>query len=116
MQGTLPAGTNQRYLSGFLAREIDGAAERAREDSSSGRLTSASGAALLQRVLSRYGQLLGAAHLALLGHRLAELQQEGLAGAKQVGLAPRLWLVCPGLPLWAWFRYSLSSGSALHLS
>jgi hypothetical protein len=87
-QGTLPAGIDQRYLSGFLAREIDRAAERARDATSSSsrssRAAAPSGAALLQAVLVRYGQLLCVAHLALAGHRLAELQQEGLAGVKQV--------------------------------
>jgi hypothetical protein len=88
LQGTLPAGVDQRYLSGFLAREIDRAAERAHDTSSSsisGRAAAPSGSALLQAVLVRYGQLLGVAHLALSGHRLAELQQEGLAGTQQVG-------------------------------
>jgi hypothetical protein len=84
-QGALPPGVDQRYLSGFLAREIDRAAERARDtNTSSSRAAAPSGAALLQAVLSRYGQLLGVAHCALAGHRLAELLQEGLAGTQQV--------------------------------
>lgn len=89
LQGTLPAGIDQRYLSGFLAREVDRAAERAR-DATSGRAAAPPGAALLQAVLVRYGQLLGVGHLALAGHRLAELQREGLAGAQQVRLQEQL--------------------------
>jgi hypothetical protein len=94
-QGALPPGIDQRYLSGFLAREIDRAAERARDTNttSSSRAAAPSGAALLQAVLSRYGQLPGVAHCALAGHRLAELQQEGLAGTQQV----RWWGMSLGL-------------------
>jgi hypothetical protein len=93
-QGTLPAGVDQRYLTAFLAREIDRAAERARDtssSSSSSRAAAPSGAALLQAVLARYGQLLGVAHCALAGHRLAELQQEGLAGTQQVRVPSAGW-------------------------
>jgi hypothetical protein len=95
LQGTLPAGVDQRYLAGFLAREIDRAAQHARDtsSSSSSRAAAPSGAALLQAVLVRYGQLLNAAHLALAGHRLAELQQEGLAGNQQVSSTSCLLLV-----------------------
>lgn len=55
---------------------MDRAAARAR-DSGGG------GARQLGAVLEQYVQLLGVQHLALMAHRLSELQQQGLAGAAQ---------------------------------
>jgi hypothetical protein len=80
-QGFIPSGVDQDYLSGFLAREIDKAAARAAAAPSN----SSSGAALLLGVVSQYGGLLGVDHLALLLHRLAQLQEEGCAGPEEVG-------------------------------
>lgn len=86
LQGSLPSGVDQRYLSGFLAREIDRAAAKSlKRSSSSSSSRVVSGAALLECVVRQYGQLMGAGHLALAAHKLAELQQGGLAGSEQVG-------------------------------
>eukprot|EP00775_Hariotina_reticulata_P006967 gene6967-7181_t len=76
-QGNIPSGVDGSYLAGFLAREVERAASEARDGGSSG----ASAATLLQAVLVKYQQFLGAAHVTLLCHHLADLWQTGWAGS-----------------------------------
>lgn len=89
-QGFIPRGVDQSYLSGFVAREIERAAARAADTSTNSSSSSrgggggGSGAVLLSDVVARFGQLMGVDHWALALHKLAELQQEGLAGSEQV--------------------------------
>lgn len=85
LQGYIPRGIDKSYVSGFLAREIERAAARALEASSTSSSSSrVPGAALLLSVVSKYGQLMGVDHLALAVHKLAELRQQEAAGADQV--------------------------------
>lgn len=76
-----------------MAREIERAAARAADTSTNSSISSrgggvggsgGSGAVLLSDVVARFGQLMGVDHWALALHKLAELQQEGLAGSEQV--------------------------------
>eukprot|EP00775_Hariotina_reticulata_P006962 gene6963-7178_t len=76
-EGNIHLGEDGSYLAGFLAREVERAASEARDGGSSG----ASAATLLQAVLVKYQQFLGAAHVALLCHHLADLWQTGWAGS-----------------------------------
>jgi hypothetical protein len=90
MQGYLPRGIDQSYISGFLARELTQAAARAADSSSSSSSSSSgvnspSGAVLLSKVVSKYSQLMCVDHLALAVHKLAELQEQGTAGSSEVG-------------------------------
>ena len=82
MQGYIPRGIDQSYVFGFLAREIERAAARAKETASSS--GNPGGAVLLLGVVRRYSQLLGGDHLALALHKLAELQQQEAAGPDEV--------------------------------
>lgn len=84
LQGYLPRGIDQSYISGFLARELTQAAARA-ADSSSSSVSGPSGAVLLSKVVSKYSQLMSVDHLALAVHKLAELQEHGTAGTSEVG-------------------------------
>lgn len=88
LQGYIPRGIDQSYIAGFLAREIERAAARATETTTNS--SGASGAVLLSKVVSKYGQLMGVDHLALALHKLAELQEEGVAGSAQVCGSARL--------------------------
>lgn len=85
LQGYIPRGIDQSYISGLLAREIEAAAARAMQaTSTTSSSSSVSGAVLLSKVVAKYSQLMGVDHLALAVHKLAELQQEGAAGPEQV--------------------------------
>lgn len=90
MQGYLPRGIDQSYISGFLARELTQAAARAADSSSNSSVGGPSGAVLLSKVVSKYSQLMGVDHLALAVHKLAELQEQGTAGTSEVGAHSRL--------------------------
>jgi hypothetical protein len=88
LQGYIPRGIDQSYMSGFLAREIEAAATQAKQaattTSSSSSSSTVSGAVLLPSVVLKYSQLMGVDHLALAVHKLAELQQDRAAGPEQV--------------------------------
>jgi hypothetical protein len=86
LQGYIPRGIDQSYMSGFLAREIEAAATQAKQaaTTTSSSSSTVSGAVLLSSVVLKYSQLMGVDHLALAVHKLAELQQDGAAGPEQV--------------------------------